>query len=151
MIIDRLDNYRNYNFSDDLNAAFDYILTLDADSPEGKTEIKGSDIFAAVDYYSTKAHSEGRLEAHKDYIDIQVMLSGTEIIGWNPIEGLDVSVPYDENKDLMFFNPPDNIAGKVTMTPGMFMVLFPEDGHMPQLIADQSETVHKVVGKIRIK
>ena len=53
--------------------------------------------------YTSKLESEAKAEAHKNYIDIQYIVSGTEVI-----EGFDISYAtpkseYNDVKDVMFY------------------------------------------------
>ena len=62
--------------------SFDFLKTLDPNSEEKRYEL-GNGIYAVIESYSSKPLSEGRIEAHKKYLDIQMVLSGSEKIGWH--------------------------------------------------------------------
>ena len=47
-----------------------------------------------IQIYETKLKEEMLFEAHKDYIDIQVVLDGSATIGWAPADELEVEIPY---------------------------------------------------------
>ncbi|WP_418820127.1 YhcH/YjgK/YiaL family protein, partial [Phocaeicola sp.] len=82
---------------------------------------------------------------HKDYIDIQIPLSGTEIMGYTAAQDcLPVDAPYNAEKDITFFEglAEDYIAVK----PGMFAIFFPQDGHAPGITPDG---VKKIIVKVK--
>ena len=148
MITDTLHNCELYTHCSAFETAFNFLKTLSADSEEKRYEL-GNGIYAVIESYISKDREDGRLEAHKDFIDIQMVLSGSEMIGWQNIKGLTIETAYDAEKDIMFYSNIGTSPSFVTMTPFLFMILFPEDGHMPQItISDTPETVKKVVVKI---
>ena len=75
------------------------------------------------------------------------MLKGRENIYYNNIAPLQISVPYNQEKDIMFYS--DKVAGeKVTLDGTNFMMIFPHEGHAPQAACNSCEQVIKVVIKI---
>ena len=54
----------------------------------GKYEIDGKNVFASVQEYDTKPENEKRFELHKDYIDVQYIVSGEEIMGNETLDKL---------------------------------------------------------------
>lgn len=150
MIIDKLENSELYCSNESLRKSFEFLKTLNSDSEEKRYELDDN-IFAVIESYPTKPLSEGRLEAHRKYIDIQMVLSGEETICWHNINGLSIETPYDVDKDILFFKLPEKIDSLTTLYKGTFMLLYPEDGHMPQIQAqERSEIIKKVVVKIPI-
>ena len=60
-------------------------------------------LFVSVASLSGKDKNDAAIETHKKYIDIQLPLLGVEKIGWKPgCELQEVSVPYNEEKDIAF-------------------------------------------------
>ena len=57
-----------------------FIVRLCPDMPDNKYWIQEPDVFAQISSYQTKSPQEGRFEAHKKYVDIQILLSGSEMI-----------------------------------------------------------------------
>lgn len=150
MIIDSIKNHTIYPYSELWGKAFDFIRTLSLDIADGKHRIDGEDLFAGVDRYETKSRADAKLETHRRYVDIQLLLSGTERLEIFPKSGLTVSEPYDPDKDAEFYKVPETAPIRVTLIPGQFIVFFPEDAHMPCLHAKNSpQPVRKVVIKLR--
>lgn len=73
MIFDKISNIKNYK--EIPTEVTDFILSLTPETYPGHYEIS-TDIYANIDCYTTKAEGEGKLESHKKYIDIQLLLDG---------------------------------------------------------------------------
>jgi len=52
--------------------------------PVGKYEIEGEQIFAMVSRVCGRRKESALLETHDKYIDIQLVISGTDVMGWKP-------------------------------------------------------------------
>jgi YhcH/YjgK/YiaL family protein len=148
MIIDKIENSFLYkNISERISKSFEYIKTTDLKSlPAGKYPIDGENIFALVSEYKTKAEQEGKLEAHKKYIDVQYVISGEELMGYSPLGNQQILEPYKEENDIVFYKG-DKSFTKVSA--GMFAIFFSEDVHMPGIASDKSSSVKKLVIKVR--
>ena len=115
------------------------------DLPDGKYEIAGERVYAMIERTSGRKVSEGQLEGHRKYLDIQFLVSGEESMGWRPRAGLVTAVEYEAERDLEFFEgEPESI---VRIPPGSFAIFLPTDAHLP-LIGDGP--IHKVVVKVAI-
>jgi YhcH/YjgK/YiaL family protein len=151
MIIDSLSNASAYgDISPRLAAAFEYLKRDNfATMKPGRYEIQGSDVFALVQTYDTRVRTpESRFEAHRQYIDVQFVASGKELLGYTNLAGLKVVKEYDEKDDYLLAQGEGNflVAG-----PGTFMVFMPQDAHMPCMaVGDKPEPVLKVVVKVRV-
>lgn len=125
--------------------AFEFIQNTDFSRLEdGKHEIEGDRLFAAISTITGKNKTEAALETHNKYIDIQLPLSGVETIGWKAGDQLnEIFKPYAEDKDITFFH--DTPSSYTTIHPGEFAVYFPEDGHAPGI---GEGAIRKVVIKV---
>ena len=152
MILDTIQNTHLYL---GLNARFAKAFEILTDKTlsqkqDGKYAVDGEKIYYTIQRYTTKPPSEGKLEAHRKYIDIQFLLEGTELLGYAPLKGLTTAEVYNPQKDIAFFNTPKEIT-KVILEPGLFCILFPDDTHLPcRQLAGPTE-VRKAVIKIQIK
>jgi YhcH/YjgK/YiaL family protein len=125
--------------------AFEFAKTTDfAAMPDGTYPLDGDEVRALVQRYTTKLPNEGRWEAHRKHIDLQFVLTGEEHVGVAPIGRL-VAEPFDAEKDIMWLT---GDGDRVTLRPGEFVLLWPEDGHMPAMAIDTPMPVLKVVIKI---
>ena len=90
MILDKINNANLYKgISENLDKALYVLQTQDfAAKEDGKYVVDGDNVFYMVQRYTTKPLDQGKLEAHKKYIDIQMLVKGSEIIGYANLEGL---------------------------------------------------------------
>jgi biofilm protein TabA len=152
MIVDHIDNWTLYSKAEVWRVAFEYLCALSPDAePTEMTPVMGEDVMARVMHYDTRTVDEAVLEAHNQYVDIQMTLDGGEGIDWFSRAALMEKAPYDPVNDVVFFHRPDTVAPvRVSNLPGRFCALFPNDAHSPQLVlGDASGAVKKVVVKIR--
>ncbi len=113
--------------------------------PPGRIDLN-NDVYAIVSEYETKNSEEANFESHRKYIDVQYIISGKEMIGLTNDIDLNVVSPYNEEKDIAFYNYD---GGKLlTASPDKYFVFFPEDRHKPCLKIDEKSMVRKVVVKI---
>jgi biofilm protein TabA len=127
--------------------AFNYIRDTDlyALAP-GRYNVAGDDLIAIVEHVSGRSKEMARLEAHKRYIDIQLVLEGEEQMGWKPLA--DCYNPVGEHstdRDILFFL--DAPASWVAVPPDHFCIFFPEDAHAPLV---GSGPIRKVIFKIAV-
>ena len=73
MISDKLENITKYNIISE--KVSDFLISLTPDSAVGHYEID-QNVYANIDVYETKDISLCKFEAHKKYIDIQMLLFG---------------------------------------------------------------------------
>jgi YhcH/YjgK/YiaL family protein len=146
MIIDQLKNAALYfGTHARMEQAFRYLQKTDFSKIDpGKYEIEGTNLFALIQQYDTKAKEKGRWEAHRKYIDVQYVFSGTELFGYAHLGQLQ-SVAFDEAKD---FHELKGSGDFLRVPAGMFLVLFPHDAHMPGISVSAPEPVKKVVVKV---
>jgi biofilm protein TabA len=130
--------------------AFAFLKNNDLNALEPKRhDIDGNNLYAIKSEYLTKNAEDTRFEAHKNYIDIQYVISGSEQISAAPVSMLDsVLVAYDTAKDceLMTVKKCDNLIA----TPDKFFVYFPSDLHRPGVKIDENAPVKKIVVKVKI-
>ena len=145
MILDTLDVLGNYT---KMHAGVANVLNFLSqhhlqDLPSGHYDIEKDAIFVSIHSYTTKENP--RIEFHKKYIDIQIILEGYEQIGWIPQKDLRCVTPYDSDKDIAFG---EGITQKIEAKPGQFFVFFPEDAHQPSF--GNGNWVKKAVFKLKI-
>ncbi len=147
MIIDSLDNAKHYrNLSERLNKGLEFIEEVDFSTIEpGRYNIDGDNVFAMVQEYNTKEPENARPETHERYIDIQYIDSGSEYIGYAPLEDQEISEAYNPEKDIAFYHAD---VSQVKLEEGMFGIFFPNDIHAPGIKIEESKPVKKVVVKV---
>jgi biofilm protein TabA len=151
MVVDKLENAHLYaglsaKIKKGLEVLRDKKLPAKKD---GRYEVDGDNLYYIIQRYTTKPIREGRIEAHKKYIDIQFAASGEEMIGHSLLDKLDIEEPYDGTKDVAFYKVPEKI-NTIKLSEGIFCILFPQDGHIPCCQVDGACRVLKVVVKVKI-
>ena len=146
MIIDNLANADKYiSLHKDFKLVFDYLKNNNLEQMDcaKNIQLRGEEVFFNLDEYETKPVQ--KLEAHKKYIDIQVVITGEEYMGYTNIENTTITEEYDEKRDVMFLN---GNVDKVLATNKNFIIFYPEDAHMPALSVTEPRTVKKAIFKI---
>lgn len=145
MIIDNLSNAEKYTcLHKDFKLVFDFLKNNDLTKLEcGKHKLRGDEVFFNLQEYETKPTQ--KLEAHKKYIDIQVVAIGEEYMGYTNIDNTSLSESYDNERDVMFLN---GNVDKLLATNKNFLIFYPEDAHMPALAVKEPKKVKKAIFKI---
>ena len=114
---------------------------------ENRVELKGSDVYATRFTYETIPAEESFFEAHLNYLDIHIMLEGSERVEIAPPEKL---TEFDRVEANDFYAYRGEGDYKLVLSPGDFLVVFPNDAHRIKMQVDGPETVTKAVFKVRI-
>ena len=145
MIFDSLKNIDTYKGLS-IYPALQFFASQDfSTATTGRHELNGDDFYMINEYESS---AKALSEAHKDYIDIQILLEGEEYIGVAPLTEDMVAVEAHAESDYWLY---DCDVARVAMKPGYFMALYPQDVHMPGDIKDAPMAIRKIVGKIKVK
>jgi len=137
--------------SPNFEKAIQYALSMDFNTLEtGKYLVDGEEVFAIVNEYMTKPLAECDPESHRDYADIQIMVTGVERFGYAPLTSQPETTPYDEEKDVAFYTLAPEDLSYLTLRPGEFIIFFPSDVHQPEVYTHQPELVRKVVIKVAL-
>lgn len=157
MIVDRIENTSCYSgISPRLSAALRFARELDwMTLGEGRHELDGAQIFALVQEYVAKPLAQGRWEAHRRHIDVQLVIRGAERMGYATVAALQSVEPYCDERDIEFF---DGSGDFFAVRAGMFAIFMPQDGHMPGIEVgvgiggrgERVQPVRKVVIKVAV-
>lgn len=148
MIIDKLQNIEMYiSMFPELSHALEVIESHLEHMEPGRFEFQNG--YLLVQTGDVKPLNEGVFEAHKNYIDIQIVIRGSEMLYWNELEDLKSTTPYDETKDVAFFEGAEQ--HKMLITPGMFYAVFPKDGHKAIRTLEGVEDFEKIVVKLLLE
>jgi len=148
MILDVLENApRCLALNKGFAKAIEFLLLPDLKKlPLERHEIDGDRIYAMVTKCLGRKKDDALLEAHKKYVDIQLILAGTDNMGWKPKSSCkNPSGKYDKDSDIQFFSDEPEIW--LPVKKGIFAIFFPEDAHMPMVSSGQ---LHKVVVKVAV-
>lgn len=115
---------------------------------EKRQELAGSDVYVTAFAYDTLPLEETFFEAHKNYLDIHIMLSGCERVELAPPDTL---TEFDRKEDSDFYALRGPAEQSLVLSPGHFLVVFPEDAHRIKICLDEPQTVRKAVFKVRFR
>lgn len=152
MIIGQLKKfYESDSLQKELNEAINYLKKTDfSKMAKGKYTINGDKIFLILDEYETKPKNEKKAEVHKKYIDIQYMISGTELVGAGFFDnGNEIFEEYLEEKDRALYTTVHN-EFEILLSKGMFAIFFPADIHRPGCQYKSKENVRKAIVKVQV-
>lgn len=128
--------------------AFDYLAATSLTTlPAGRQTIQGDELFALVNDYLTQPQEKCRFEAHRRYIDIQLMVRGVERIGVANLTALKDNEPYVGERDVAFFHGNGDL---ITLREGTFAIFFPHDAHQPGIALAEPVQCRKIVVKVLI-
>lgn len=128
---------------------FDLLGRFDASKySDGRYRLEDG-VYLNIDTYMTGSREDRRFEAHRKFIDVQYMILGEELIEVVAPALLEPESDYNCDRDIIFFrNNTKGIAYHLNVD--SFLLLTPEDAHMPCIsIKDQME-VRKAVFKIPV-
>ena len=152
MIYDTLahmDSYRGLGAH--MDRAIEYLTQTDLSAlPAGRYEVDGENVYLMIQEPEFRAPEDAQFEAHRRYADIQLALADGEAISCLPIERVEKWLPFDADRDIGF----SDVAEKGTPLPmpaGTFMILFPQDAHMPNLKCGAAATGRKAVVKVLLE
>jgi len=128
--------------------AFNFLKNEDLSAlTVGVHELDSQNVFVKVTEYNSKNREEVAFEAHKEYSDIQYVVSGTEYIEMAELARATLKTPYNTAKDIVFYDAKETEThiGK----PGVFFLIFPEKLHRSGIKVSDIGPVKKIVIKVR--
>ena len=131
-------------------AVYEFIKTSDFSTLSvGRHQIVPDGAYANVLEYETK--TDCMFEAHRDFIDVQIIVRGQEnICVANLEDAVDCTMDYDKSQDVVFYSSANNIRSYDADANGWF-IFFPSDLHRPGYARnDTPSPVRKVVVKIPV-
>ncbi|MBO7110856.1 MAG: YhcH/YjgK/YiaL family protein [Bacteroidaceae bacterium] len=147
MILDTLDRLGNYGYISPLmDKVLEFFRTTDLSTlVPGRIDLQGDDLFVNVNRQDAQTRQEVPIEAHREYIDIQVPISCDEEMGFISAPFLPApSKPYSAERDVAFY--PGLCETYLNVRKGMFTVFFPGEGHAPAIT---ESGITKLIVKIR--
>lgn len=150
MILDLLKNIEIYKkISPNIYVGLKFLSNVSPEIEPGIYKIN-KNVKAIVTEYNTIKEFEKGFESHKHVIDIQYPVKGIERVKWSPISQMKIHIPYDELNDVAYYHQPSLQSTFVDIGNGIFVVMFPEDGHSPQHFITEPELIKKITIKISI-
>ena len=128
MILDRIEHFERY--IEIIPEIYDVIKfvekTKKENLPAGKYPLQNG--FALIQEGTTRRFDDADFEVHREYLDIQVIVSGSEYVEYADMTTLKTKVPFDLEKDLELMS---GEGSKILIKPDTFYILYPNDGHKP--------------------
>lgn len=147
MIFDTINNFNSYvKLAPSVWSELEkFIANCTTDTPVGRYEIDGEKVYAMIQSYNLHEFNADKLEIHREFIDIQLLLKGAETIWYRSVDGLEQTQPYAP--DCAFFHAEKSDSVPLPMIPGYFAMFLPEEGHQPG-VGNPANQVIKMVIKI---
>lgn len=144
------DKLQNSSLTKDIQFCIDYagknrekILSLE----NGSYDVDYNGIKMNVGKYFTKKENDKFWESHKRYLDVQIMIDGSERVAFNDIRNMKEKSFYPE-RDLVILE--GNKLFDIVIENGDVLVFFPNDVHKPELDILDSENEEECENKKKI-
>ena len=153
MIFDRIENIGTYlGTGEAMDAALNFLKVI---SEEGFDESReydpGCGVLVRCAAYTTRPLEDCCFEAHRRYIDVMAMLSGTEQIGYKPAAELEkITQEYVEEQDALLAEDKEGVV-LFTFRVGDFAVWYPQDGHMPCISSGEAKPAKRLILKVPVQ
>ena len=149
MIFVNMENPEEFGFLEEqIRECFAYAKNHDLVSWEkGRHEIDKDRLFVNIVEYTTTVPEERFWEAHRRYLDVHLMLRGTEQIDLNFIRNMKTG-EFVEEEDFLPMVGEKNSS--VILRDGDFLICYPSDGHRTAVAADGPQTIKKAIFKVLI-
>ena len=144
------DAYQHLLSNDAWRFAFDWLKRLPPNPEPGIRPLQGEDIYVNVHGYDTLPREQCRYESHRRYVDLQYCIQGGELIDWQLASTLKPAGPFDESKDLQFYELGNSLT-QIQMVPGSYAIFFPSDAHLPKRADGRQSSVSKLVIKVALR
>lgn len=148
-----MEKYNDYKkekaLSDAVRRCFEFAAKNDLNTlPRGRNEIDGKNLYVNIAEYDTKPIKDCIWEAHKEYIDVQIMLSGHERLYVENINNLKTGEYVPEKDFVPCFGDTKTF---VDFQPSVCVALWPDDAHMTG-VSDGDAPVHvkKAIFKVKL-
>ena len=144
------DKLQNSSLAKDIQFCIDYaeknrekILSLE----NGSYDVGYNRIKMNVGKYFTKKENDKFWESHKRYLDVQIMIDGSERVVFNDIRNMKEK-SFDPERDLVILE--GNKLFDIVIENGDVLVFFPNDVHKPELDILDSENEEECENKKKI-
>ena len=149
MIVDNIKNTECYlSLGGNLAEALRHAHALSADAACGKTELDEDRLFVTIRDIPSSPIENGVFEAHRRYLDLHYIISGTE---WLDYAHLDRLTLKDDQLDANDYALYTGSGSAIKLEAGDFYIAFPQDAHKPNCHIDNACTIRKAVYKIAVK
>jgi YhcH/YjgK/YiaL family protein len=145
MILDKVANWKLYFKGDIFFEIFEELKNINVKTSDGIYKFKGYEI--RVMTYDTKLNSDV-FESHKDFVDIQILISGEERIKVYDLNSVIIKTPYNKKNDTVLYTPLQDFHSNILIKENWMCVFFSDDIHNPQLSNKIPQKIKKAVIKV---
>lgn len=149
MIVDTLAHMDTYKGLDPrLYQALETIRDTDFScQADGEYEVDGFGFRYILQSYTTRETNDTP-EAHRDFIDVQYIISGHEVIAAGQLDKMEQVVESHLERDIWLYHGP---VDPITLDTGYFAIFFPQDAHAPRIASPAGPAqVRKCLFKVHI-
>ena len=148
MIFDTLENLPKYaGLVNGLDKVIGCLQTENlAEKKAGAYMAENKDFRYSIGEYETAAGGK-RFEKHRLYLDVQIMLEGSEKMDFTLDSLCGTYDEYNTEKDVTFADGKTLLS--FTAAPGTFVIFFAGEPHMPGLAVSSPQRVKKAIFKIK--
>ncbi len=114
--------------------------------PDGRYQPAGAAWFVNIGTSMTEPPERRHTEFHRHYLDIQVVLAGEEIIGFDLADARTAAA--EERKPDLYIVAAPRLANQIRLRPGDFVTFYPGEAHQALCAAGQPAAVRKAVFKV---
>ena len=149
MIFGNIKNLHVYDYLPvDIKKCFEYAASNNLlDFEKGSYKIDGNNLFVNIVEYETIDVENRFWEAHKNYLDLHLMLDGKEQIDVNFIGNMEEK-EFVEKDDFLPLEGDKN--GHVILEKDDFLICYPNDAHRTALKVNNPKKIKKAIFKIII-
>jgi len=119
------------------------------ETPLGKHDIDGNNLFFLVSEDETQPLAERRAEYHARYLDIQIVMRGVEGMTFSCLPAGEPDTDWLADKDIAFLAEGGQ-EKTVVLQEGDFVVFYPGEVHKPLCAVGENAKVRKVVVKMLV-
>ena len=149
MILDSIAHRSCYEGIDGLKEVLAYMASVqNRPLPSSRIDLLEDRAYVQPVSFTSKPLEQCRYEAHRRWIDVHFIVSGTEKIIVSPLCEVHALTEFSAEKDIGFYEGTGGTA--CILCPGDFLVCFPQDAHKVAIAPEQPGLVQKLVGKIRV-
>jgi len=131
-----------------LDSALHYLMNHDLSAMEpGRYPIDGDNVWVKISDITSKPEEQALYEAHENFIDIQMVIHGREVIRCAFRRDMESLLETHPERDVSFFK---GTGVPFHLTDGDYLILFPDDVHAPALCEDVPATIRKALFKVRV-
>ena len=149
MISDSIKFLSRYDYVPGIDKVIKFLSENDVLTIEnGKYDLGDECVCKVMEYVTHEEEEEVLLEAHREFLDLQIVVKGTETFLFQAIDLGEPATEYDKKKDVEFYTAP--YVNTLVLDGSNFALVFPNDLHIGNIIAGEESSVKKLVFKLKI-